>query len=149
MAGSKEWGEEDQVGKPVDALARCLPLAHLSQLGVINETKFSFFPHRVLLGYPGWRRLWSGFLLFSQLKCSSSDEEGVWLDYFCCLQQHLHFLSLSAASCAPSPVSLPLSPCCTSGNRPKIGRMLQISGLLKATFLFEAGLFFQPVPVCC
>lgn len=76
MAGSKEWGEENQVEKLSDALARCLPLARFSQLGVINETKFSSFSCHVLLGCPAWQRLWSGFLLFSQLKCSSSDEEG-------------------------------------------------------------------------
>lgn len=75
--------------------------------------------------------------------------ERLWLDHFCCFQQHLRLLSLCPASRAPSPFSLPSSPCCTSGNRPKIGRMFQISGALKAMFLFEAGLFFQPFPVFC
>lgn len=67
---------------------------------------------------------------------------------FLLFSEHLYLLSLSAPSRAPRPFSLPLFPCCTSGNRPKTGRMLQISGALKATFLFEAGLFVQPFPVC-
>lgn len=70
------------------------------------------------------------------------------LDYFCCSQQCLHLLSFSTASWAPSLVSLPSAPRYTSEKRPKTGRMLQIPGTLKATFLFEAGLFFQPFPIC-
>lgn len=121
-------------------LAGCLPSARPSQSGMINEARFSSFPRRsrgALLAV-------LGVSLVLPARTQLPWRRGrLWLHHFCC------FLSLSAASHAPSPFPPPFSPCCASGSRAGTGRMLRISAVLKAPFPFEAGLFFQPFPVCC